>query len=94
MTSGDIARVTDTLYTATAVAQQLGISRQAVTERAIRRNIGHRPVKGVWLFTDADIAALAPMRPGRPADGNVPAGVYGVHISGCTESADKDEKGE
>jgi len=59
--------MTDTLYSASAVAKQLGISRQRVVAKAQQRGIGKRPRAGVWLFTPADLVALRePRKPGRP----------------------------
>lgn len=55
------------LYTATAAAAELGISRQRVIQLAEARNVGSRPVRGVWLFTPDDLDNLRePRKPGRP----------------------------
>lgn len=57
-------------YSATAAAERLGVSRQRVIELAQARNIGHRPERGIWLFSEADLAALRDPalagKPGRP----------------------------
>lgn len=59
--------MTDTLYSASAVAQVLGVSRQRVIAKAEARGIGQRPRHGVWLFSAADLEALRePARRGRP----------------------------
>lgn len=62
--------MSETYYTASAAARQLGISRQRVTELAELRSIGQRPERGIWLFSEADLAALRDPalagKPGRP----------------------------
>jgi hypothetical protein len=58
--------VSETYYTASAAARQLGISRQRVIELAQARNVGKRPVRGVWLFSEDDLVALRDPALGRP----------------------------
>lgn len=57
-------------YTATAAGEKLGISRQRVIELAQARNVGKRPVKGIWLFSEDDLVTLRDPAlkrpPGRP----------------------------
>lgn len=60
--------MTDTLYSASAVATKLGLSRQRVIELAKARGLGQgpSPTVGVWLFTEADVEAMSKRAPGRP----------------------------
>lgn len=54
------------LYDLTQVAALLGISRKRVHVLRAKRNVG-RYLGGVWIFDDADLAALAVKgKSGRP----------------------------
>lgn len=59
---------TETLYSAAAVAELLGIDHSRVRRLALARNVGQPPCRAhaLWLFTAADIDALRDRRPGNP----------------------------
>lgn len=60
----------ETLYSAAAAAELLGIDRSRVLRIAANRKLGKPPGHGgriMWLFTETELELMRDRKPGRPA---------------------------